>query len=55
MNVRLQRGKVFSSQLHQQPPKSFAVTLRLEAVRTSENGTINYYTPQTSSHPQKKK
>jgi hypothetical protein len=54
MNVRLQRGKVFSSQLHQRPPKSFAVTLRLEAVRSSENGTINYYTSQTSSHPQKK-
>jgi len=29
MNVQLQRGTVFSSQLYQHPPKSFAVTLRL--------------------------
>jgi hypothetical protein len=55
MNVQLQRGTVFSSQLHQHPPKLFPVTLRLEAVRSSENGTINYYTLQTPSHPQKKK
>jgi hypothetical protein len=55
MNVRLQRGTIFSSQFHQHQPKSFAVTLRLETVRSSENGTINYYTPQTPSHPQETK
>jgi hypothetical protein len=45
MIIRLQMGTVFSSELHQHPPKSTAVTLRLEAVSFSENGTNTHHRP----------